>query len=468
LPASVAEVAVPLPLPGSFHYLIPDSLRGRVSVGHAVQVPFGRRRLTGYVLALCEEAPGERELRPLSSLAQPEPLFPESLVELYRWIAHYYAHPLGDVVKTALPGSTRSASKKMVRLSPGGAPPELLPSEEFAGLLDRLRSSAAPALALQSLQRRDGIPAALVSRAARRGLVEIFQQDAAAVVQPRSEERFALKVSASAARDAFPRPGPVRDRLIDWLERFGPVSRSTLKEAFPTGTAALRQLRERDVLEVTEVPVDPLAAERVTILDSDRVVPPPTEAQAAALQQLLPALEQRSFRSVLLHGVTGSGKTEVYLQLAARVLQDGGSALLLVPEIGLTPQFLARFRARFGDEVVAVLHSGLSPRERFDEWMRIRHGKARLVVGPRSAVFAPVEGLRLVVVDEEHDGSYKQETGLRYSARDLALVRCRQAGALCLLGSATPSLESIHGSIEGRLELLELPVRVQGRDLPSI
>ena len=277
-----------------------------------------------------------------------------------------------------------------------------------------------------------------------------------------------MAVSSRQARDHFPRRGAVRDRHIDYIERFGPISASELREAFPTSSSPLKQLRDADLLtvELREVHVD--AAERVTLREEDRIVPEPTTEQAASLKTVFSALDAHSFSSILLHGVTGSGKTEVYLRAAARVLESGGGAILLVPEIGLTPQFLGRFRARFGDEMVGVLHSGLSARQRFDEWMRIRRGEARLVVGPRSAVFAPVHSLRLIVVDEEHDGSYKQEEGLRYNARDVALVRARQTGALCILGSATPSLESLRNVVDGRYVLESLSQRVGGRPLPTV
>jgi primosomal protein N' (replication factor Y) (superfamily II helicase) len=464
----VAEVAIPLPLDGSFHYLVPDQLRGRLEAGHAVAVPFGGRRLTGYVLELTDEIPEGRELRPISALELDEPLFDPSLTPLFRWIARYYAHPLGEVVRTALPGSTRTATRSVVRLLPGGAQPSLLHDADITRLLERLAASPVKALSLNAVRKRVGISQAALRRAARDGLVEIVQEEGKAVTRTQTEEFFSLAGDVSSAKDAFARPGPVRDRMIEYLSRFGPVSKEALKEAFPTLDAPLRALRKAGVLAIEERQVDPEAAEQVAISEEDRVPPPPTEAQSAALEALLPALEKHTFHPCLLHGVTGSGKTEVYLQLADRVLAEGGGAVLLVPEIGLTPQFLARFRARFGRDVVAVLHSSLTPRERFDEWTRIRRGQARLAIGPRSAVFAPVHDLRLVVVDEEHDGSYKQEEGLRYNARDVALVRARQAGAVCLLGSATPALESVWAASEGRYQLLRLPARVLGRPMPGV
>jgi primosomal protein N' (replication factor Y) len=364
-------------------------------------VPFGARRLTGYLLARGTAVPPGVALKDVVAFAPGAPLFPEDLVPLYRWLARYYAHPLGDVLRAAVPAATR--------------------------------------------ERR--------SRAA---------------LRVREEELHSLAVDAAEARNAFSHPGPARDRLIDWLARRGEVPAAELKEAFPNAAPALRQLRERGLVRTRARAVDPEAAERGPARAEDREVRAPTAEQAAALAAISSAIDAAGFRSFLLHGVTGSGKTEVYLQAAAHALRAGGSALLLVPEIGLTPQFLGRFRSRFGDSQVAVLHSALSERERFDEWTRIGRGEARLVVGARSAVFAPLTRLRLLVVDEEHDGSYKQEEGLRYHGRDVALLRAQQAGAVCILGSATPSLESVHLAATGRHELLRLPSRVEGRALPEI
>jgi len=467
--ASVAEVAIPVPAPGTFHYSIPPDLKGQLVVGQAVSVPFGRRRLTGYILDLLLEAPGDRALKDVIGLVGSETLFPKELIELYQWMARYYAHPLGEVVRTAVPGATRSATRGVARLlEPGRTRGEGEGQDPLDLLLRRLAASPSGSLAISTLLRDRSWTRSLIRKAEESGLIETVQSASRKAMQARTEELFALVGSARSARDSFPRPGPVRDRLIDYLQRFGPVSRTELKDAFPSPGGSLQQLKAKGLIEVSERIVKPGAAEQVRIDPADVSPREPTAEQYEVLTSLKAGLKTRTYGTYLLHGVTGSGKTEVYLQVASEVLREGGSALLLVPEIGLTPQFLSRFRARFGERQVAVLHSGLTERERFDEWLRIRSGEASLVVGPRSAVFAPVENLRLIVVDEEHDGSYKQDEGLRYSARDVALVRARKAGALVVLGSATPSLESLHNAREGRYQALSLPTRVSGRALPEI
>lgn len=450
---------------------MPEALVPDLRVGQAVSVPFGRRNLTGYVLRIGSEAPEGIKLRPIGSVQIQDSLFTEDLIALCEWVSSYYLHPLGEVVRCALPASTRTASRRVVRLLPAAASADsngAVEDPNLQALLARLRASPAKTLTYQTLTRRESIPAKTIRQAERRGWMEVVQELGGQPTTLRTEEFFSLRQSARRTQDHFPRRGAVRDRIIDYIERFAPLSATELREAFPGSSGQLKQLRDAELLtiELREVHVD--AAERVALREEDKVVPEPTEDQAAALSSVSSSLEKGGFSSMLLHGVTGSGKTEVYLQAAAQVLEDGGGAILLVPEIGLTPQFLGRFRARFGDETVGVLHSGLSDRQRFDEWMRIRRGEARLVVGPRSAVFAPVSDLRLIVVDEEHDGSYKQEEGLRYNARDVALVRARQSGSLCILGSATPSLESLRNVVEGRYALESLGRRVGGRPLPEV
>ncbi|HEY6106844.1 MAG TPA: primosomal protein N', partial [Anaeromyxobacteraceae bacterium] len=241
----------------------------------------------------------------------------------------------------------------------------------------------------------------------------------------------------------------------------GRIPVDELRAAFPRARAALGALASRGLVRrETEAPVA-----RAGVLASGGAAPALTPAQAAALARIEGAFG--AFATFLLHGVTGSGKTEVYLQAIARARAAGRGALVLVPEIALTPQLSGRFRARFGDEV-ALLHSGLSDAERHAEWLRLRRGEARICVGVRSAIFAPVEDLAVIVVDEEHEQSFKQEDGPAYHARDLAVVRGRLEDAVVILGSATPSLESLENARRGRYRALTLPVRVDDRPMPAV
>ncbi len=229
--------------------------------------------------------------------------------------------------------------------------------------------------------------------------------------------------------------------------------------------SVVRALAEKGLLTFKEVEANPDPFFR-TPVERD-VPPPPTAAQQHAIDAITDAILEQRAEPFLLHGVTGSGKTEVYLRAIDEVRKAGAGAILLVPEIALTPQLVGRFRARFGDDI-AVLHSGLTARQREDAWQALRRGRVRVAIGARSALFAPVADLRLVVVDEEHDPSFKQDEGFRYHARDMALLRAQYAGAVCVLGSATPSIETYHRANEGKMHLLSLPSRATGATLPTV
>jgi len=267
----------------------------------------------------------------------------------------------------------------------------------------------------------------------------------------------------ATAAEALPALGRARAQraVLEYLLARGRIPVEELRAAFPSGRAALHALAKRGLVRLeTET-----AVARGGLLPAGSAPLPLTPAQQEALGAIVGAFG--AFQPFLLHGVTGSGKTEVYLQAIARARQDGRGALVLVPEIALTPQLSGRFRARFGDEV-ALLHSGLSPAERHAEWLRLRRGDARICVGVRSAVFAPVQDLAIIVVDEEHDGSFKQEDGPPYHARDLAVVRGKTEGTVVVLGSATPSLETLENARRGRYRLLALPSRIDDRPLPAV
>jgi primosomal protein N' (replication factor Y) len=269
-----------------------------------------------------------------------------------------------------------------------------------------------------------------------------------------------------AAADALPAlsRAPAQRAVLEYLLARGRIPLEELRRAFPHGRVALNALRDRGLVRLDrETPV--VTAGLLAASAAGATPPALTAAQAAALGEIEGALG--TFATFLLHGVTGSGKTEVYLHAIARARAAGKGALVLVPEIALTPQLSGRFRARFGDDV-ALLHSGLSGPERHAEWLRVRRGEARICVGVRSAIFAPVQDLGIVVVDEEHEGSFKQEDGPAYHARDLAVVRGKLEDAVVILGSATPSLETLENARRGRYRLVELPARIDDRPMPAV
>ena len=391
MPSLIATVAIAAPIDKPLSYLIPDSLRDVVRVGVRLRVPLGRRQAVGYLLTLTEgEADG---LKPVAGVLDAAPLFASELVPFFTRAADYYGHPLGEVIRTALPAG----------LSGRGA--------EIAILREKLYT----------------------------------------------------------ATDLAGQPsGALQKEVLTLVRAAGRLTLSELRAHVAAPYGALRRLVELGYLEESETERrrDPFLDLPVTPDTSAT----PTAEQAAVLAQMAPALSGGEFAPFLLHGVTGSGKTEIYLRAIDQVLAQGRRALVLVPEIALTPQLVGRFRARFhgGRASIAVLHSGLSDGERYDAWRAIARNEAEIVIGARSAVFAPLDKLGIIVVDEEHEASYKQGEGFRYHARDLALLRGQMAGATVLLGSATPAVTTFQRAQSGQTGYLELRGRVLSRELPQI
>jgi primosomal protein N' (replication factor Y) len=448
------EVAVAMAVRGTYTYALPEALAPIAVAGARVLVSFGRRRVTGYVLG--PGAPPERkEIKPILDVLDDEPIFPAAMIPLFRWAADYYKHPLGAVIQTALPGGLTVAESPEWRITAAGR------AELDA---DRLPAQEARALAILARKRvgaRLGskVPREMLSSLERRGFIlrtQKLQTGGAKALQVRW-----VRLAPGAPDDSS--LTPKRRALRDAVAAAGELPVHALAAQAPHVRSQLRALEESGHVEIFERRLyrDPFG--EAIIPDAAPMLTADQEAVVAGVCDAL----GRGFRSFLLNGVTGSGKTEVYLRVAALAMAAGQSVLVLVPEIALITQTERCFRARFGDQV-AVLHSGLSAGERFDQWTRILNGQMRVAIGVRSAVFAPFSDLGVVIVDEEHDSSYKQEGGLHYSARDLAVVRAQQSGAVALLGSATPSLQSYYNVRCGKYSELTLPGRIEARPLPEV
>ncbi len=464
-----AQVAVARPLSGLLTYAVPAHL-GRVRTGHVVLVPLGKRGgETGYVVATASE-PGidPARVRPILRLLDPVPAFDEAQLAFFQWIARYYLAPLGMVIRTALPAELKARVLSVYHPTDAGI--EALTERALRDHpLQVLREVVArPGLTRRGLQRRlaGELDAREVDRALdallRRELVSLDERevaetrgrvrtvklllpfDQAVAAAPRAGRR--MRAILAALDDA----GGILD-LPDLVHAQGGAARDSVDRLVKAGVVELGSRERRDPLEHAEPhgPAEP---------------PPLNVHQQAALTALVRPDARGAY---VLFGVTGSGKTEVFLGAARAALDRGQQVLVLVPEIGLTPQLVGRFRARFGD-AVAVLHSGLSGGERLAQWRRIRAGEARVAVGARSALFAPFQDLGLIVVDEEHDDSYKQDEGVPYNARDCAVVLGTQRGCPVVLASATPSLESWHNAQIGRYHLLRLPERATPRPVPEV
>ena len=459
-PHSYVCVALPLPLDQTFTYAVDG---GPLRSGTRVLVPFQRQERIGFVVGQ-GGAEGVKRIRTVLSVMDTEPSVNESQMRLARWMADYYVTSLGITLKTMLPSVLSDASRDVVTLHDG--PRGKLSSRE-ARLVEALTPGASQSLRVLKRDLRMGSVWAELRRLAAAGVVSVE------TLPPRPPPVKTERVVRVARwiddiEDLNALVGRAR-RQADAYQALA-ASGGTVELAHLTGQAGfsrgvIRGLEEKGLalVEDREVERDPFA----DIPTGEDQTHTPTDRQNDAIRTLASAFDAGPTEPFLLHGVTGSGKTLVYIEILEHVLAQGRGAIVLVPEISLTPQTVARFRARFGDQV-AVLHSALSAGERFDAWRQLRSGRRRIAVGARSALFAPVADLGVIVVDEEHDGSYKQSEAPRYQARDMAVVRSVQEGALCVLGSATPALESWHNVQRGKFRLVSLPDRVGGGALPPV
>ena len=410
----IARISLEIALRKEFDYLIPPELAGQIDVGSRVQVPFGPRKVLGVVTAMAEESAHAR-LKPILKVIGTQTLVTPKVLKLARWIGEYYCCAPETALKSVLPEAVRKEEsgwreRLFVRaLPPAGEFPKLPKRQQDVWNIIAERRE----LPLQELVELAKTTAATVRKLEDRGLVEVAPQ--------------------ISERDPY-----AREHIL------------------PSQPLSLNPAQEKALQEIIQA-MDRSADERLQ--------PGSGKARPSSI------LHSPS-STFLLHGVTGSGKTEVYLQALAHALEQGQGAIVLVPEISLTPQTVERFKARFSSgklqTLVAVLHSHLSAGERHDEWHKIRQGRARIVIGARSAIFAPVEPLGLVIVDEEHEHTYKQEEAPRYHARDVAIMRGRMENAVVVLGSATPSLESYYNCKQGKYALLELPERVDDQKMPHV
>ncbi len=458
-----AAVAVPLPLPGPLTYEVPRALRPLVVVGVRVKVRVGNRRLSGLVVELPATAPEGMKLKAIEDLLDEAPLVPPDLLGLARFAAAYYLAPLGEVVKAVLPLELPGWGQKALRLTDAGAFATPRSAAE-ASMLEALRDAGK--LTLSQLQAKVG------GHDVAAGVSALLAAGWAAKVEPgrggSARYRTAYEISPQELDQllaACGRSAPGRAVLAHLAGLGRPASAAELEQAAGGTAAVLRRLARLGLVRpFTEV--ERLDLGRHHLRREAKAAFTLRPDQAAATAALVAGIAAARFEPFLLHGMTGAGKTEVYLKAVEATLAAGRTAILLVPEIALVPALARAARERFGDRL-ALLHSNLSPGERRQEWLRIAAGEARLVLGPRSAVFAPVADLGLIVVDEEQDPAYKQDSSPRYHGRDLALVRGREAGAVVVLVSATPSLESRYNVELGRYRKLELTARAGQGTLPE-
>jgi primosomal protein N' (replication factor Y) len=426
------EVALPLPLRQTFTYRLPFGLRDTVKIGARLLVPFGKRQLTGYVVALHRELSEEIEfeesaIKEAVELVDEEPLITEEILRLTQWTADYYASSWGEVLKASLPAGINSGIEQIVSITTKGRD-ELIKIPAAATVKSQILKFLAENGETAARELANKFGATQTQRAVRElvkhGWAASFQRTITAQVKPKRRKAVRLLPPEFHASNGKP-VSDAQQKVIDTLlENGGELLFTELIEKADVGASAINTLAKRGFLKISvqEVQRDPFSDAKLPEI-AELIL---TDEQTTVLSEIETALDAAEYKAFLVHGVTGSGKTEIYIRAMKNALEKEKSSLMLVPEIALTPVFSRRLRAVFGDEV-AILHSNLSVGERFDEWRRIRKGAARIVIGTRSAVFAPLENIGLIIVDEEHDGSYRQHESPFYHGRDVAVVRANFA-----------------------------------------
>ncbi len=467
-----ASVVFNLPIRNTFTYEVPKELQSNIQVGMRVFAPFGNRKLTGYVVALATTVEASPyKIKTLADLLDPTPVLGKEILDLTKWMADYYQASWGEAIKTALPGGLDDESREVYSLTKKGI-----------SALEHNECGKTASLILLSLQEHKRLNCKqLRLRFKKQGisqhLARLKRDELISHESTIKQSRVTFVIEKIARVVPSDHTGEQIEKLLSRSPKQKEVYKLLLKgEQILTDLAqridkpadALKKLREKKIVEVInrKKPREGQGVSPDTLPKAQTNLKLTTDQQNI-YEEICQSIEKQEFKTFLMHGVTGSGKTEVYIRCIQRILQMGKTAIMLVPEISLTPQTVSRFLSRFGRQV-AILHSGLSQVERYQEWEKVRAGKVSIVVGARSAVFAPFENLGIIVIDEEHDASYKQDNSPRYHARDTAIVRAKAQNATIILGSATPSIETRNNAESGKYKYLALNSRVQDRLLPVI
>ncbi|ASS75725.1 primosomal protein N' [Tumebacillus algifaecis] len=445
-----------------FHYEVPDHWQQQVEIGTRVLVPFGPRRLEGYIVGFSMAAEVTKT-KPILEVLDDEPPLTPDLVQLAGWLSERYLCTTAAAVQALLPSGMRAKASTTLRLA--DELPFVQPGSLEADLLQALYESPNKTKEQLIAERPEWRPI-LRAWVAAGILIESYRIKQGAQVKTITCLRCTLDATRfPAALEALGRAKKQKEVLAFLFDRDDAVPMKDVLSELSASSSTLKPLLEKGYIQKEEQEVlrDPYG-----IVHGQKEQPLPlTELQRAAYDQIAAAVDSRKPETFLLQGVTGSGKTEVYLQAIASCVAQGRQAIMLVPEISLTPQMVERFKKRFGDDV-AVMHSRLSAGEKFDEWRRIRQGDVTIVVGARSAIFAPFHSIGLMIVDEEHEVSYKQDDHPKYLAREVAMYRARQHGATVVLGSATPALETRWWAHQGQIRRIEMSERVMGQRLPKV
>ncbi|MDY7035472.1 MAG: primosomal protein N' [Thermodesulfobacteriota bacterium] len=455
------KIAVVLPVRETFIYAVPSHLVGKAEVGHRVLVPFRSRKVTGYILeeTIEDHLKGVKEIL---DILDPVPMFHKGLVPFFQWMAEYYLHPIGHLIHSAVPGGLGPYPRKTGRITDKGL-------RVFDSLPAHSNEKKLLTWIKDNPGKRFPYPLHMAYSLQNKGWLNLENRTKKRCIGPLMRKFIKARdgIDLKSVLREIKKPLEAKDELQFLKIVFGSdgILLKELSSMFKNGEYLVNKWIKRDVLVKYSAPVFRNPAGK--ILFPQPVPSHLYEQQKDACHLLQKRLNTKTFSTYLLYGVTGSGKTEVYFNAIEHAIKLGRQAILMVPEIALAVYMEGTFRARLGDKV-AIFHSGLSEGERYDQWIRMVRGDVSLAIGARSALFAPFPGLGLIIVDEEHDFSYKQDSGHRYQARDAAVVRGKIEKALVILGSGTPSIQSFHNAITGRYGLISMPERIEKRPLPNI
>jgi primosomal protein N' (replication factor Y) len=486
-PKKLVEIVFAIPTERSFYYSVPDELFDLAQVGVRAVAPIGKRVLTGFIINVIDESEFKKELekinlkeiKEIEDILDSNPFFDNKFLTFARWVADYYFSSLGEVLNAAVPAGTDVESKKIIVVDPNFIYEEIKNTDpqktNYLKLLRLLAEKDEHSFTeLKKKLKKEGIQSNInyyLSKLEKKGLASIFLEKRKPIVKIKKEkvvelgnlsfEEFSELVNRLEKRSIK----QVNVLVTLFSAKDKKMRQAELIEKTKASPAVINALAKKKFIKITEVEVK---REYVELYQEERKDFKLTEDQEKAISLISNSINENKFDIFLIHGVTASGKTQIYLELIDKIIQKGKTALYLVPEIALTPQIIRRIKNRFG-ELVGVLHSKLSPGERFDEWRSVIKQEYKIVIGPRSAVFAPLKNIGLIVVDEEHDSSYKQsDTSPFYNGRDAAIMRGKVENAVVVLGSATPSLDSYFNAMSGKYKLIELKKRIDNALMPVI
>lgn len=467
------QVVFPLPFRNAFTYSITDELIDSVKIGVRVVAPFGKRVLTGFVIGLQETSDIKEKIKPIRDVLDVSPIFDKPALKFYEWLSEYYLSSLGEALRNSVPYGTEIELKRKVVCDKDFCEKlhslEKKKSSLRAKLLNALSQKEIYSLSqLQKEVKNKNIYSALRSLE-KIGAVTLLDEMTSAKVRVKKVKFVKLAKSADDVYELMPEIELKSPKqvvlLLELLSNKEPIALSELLKKTKSAASTVSSLEKKKIVEIFDKEIERVYSETYNEEIKEFTL---TEHQKKIISRIAETTDKKIFETFLIHGVTGSGKTQVYIELAKKIVEMGKSVIILVPEISLTPQITSRFFNYFGN-LTAVLHSRMSLGERYDSWRGIIAGKSKVVIGPRSALFAPLKDIGLIVVDEEHDSSYKQqEITPKYHARDAAIILAKFNNCPVVLGSATPSVESMYNALSGKYNLLELSERIDNAKLPKI